>query len=182
MNARTSILTAAAILALAVPAAAGASSARADTAFRVAKETSAVHELGKSQAAHKTRATKTSKASKKTAAKSSKQAVHPVIYIYQPGPATPPSTVVDPNECEDSGNSCTDQQACEFWGMNCDSISSTTDQTTTPIAAPASGPSATQNPPDTTASSPSTTTTDVSAANCDDYSDYLANNNDPSYC
>ena len=141
------------------------------SSVRVTKETTAVHELGQSKAVHKSRAIKTAKASKKAAAKSSKQAVHPVIYIYQPAPATPPSTYVDPNACEDSGNSCTDQQACEYWGMNCDAISTTTDQTTTTPAAPA----------DTTPSSPTTTTTDLNAGNCADYNDYLATN-DPSYC
>jgi hypothetical protein len=174
VNARTSIITAAVMLTLVVPAAAGAASARADTTFRFAKETVAGHKLGQSQAVHKNRAIKTAKASKKAAAKSSKQAVHPVIYIYEPAPATPPSTSVDPNACEDSGNSCTDQQACEYWGMNCDAISTTADQTTTTPAAAAA-------PTDTTPPSPTTTTTDLNAGNCADYNDYLATN-DPSYC
>jgi hypothetical protein len=168
MNARTSILTAAAMLALAVPAAAGA---RSVTTFRVAKETTAHHDLGQSVAVHKSRAIKTGKASKKAAGKSSKQSVHPVIYIKVPGPATPPSAVVDPNECQDSGNNCTDQQACEYWGMNCDSISSTTVQTPSPPAAPAT----------TTTPTPQTTTTDYNASNCWDYTDYQATL-DPAYC
>jgi hypothetical protein len=43
------------------------------------------------------------------------------IYIYIPAP--PIGTVAplptDPNECEDTGNNCTPQQLCEFWGENC---------------------------------------------------------------
>src|SRR5579864_8970452 len=134
VNARTSILTAAAILALAIPAAAGA---RSVTTFRVAKETTAAHEFGQNTAAHKNHAVKTGKASKHAVGKSSKQSSSPVIYIKVPGPASPPSAVVDPNECQDSGNNCTDQQACQYWGMNCDAIDSSTVQAPSQPAAPA---------------------------------------------
>jgi hypothetical protein len=171
MNARTSILTTAAVLALAVPAVAGA---KADTTFRVAKKVTVAHDLGQSLAVHKSHASKSGKASKHAAGESSKQSVGPVIYIHVPGPSTPPSAVVDPNECQDSGNNCTDQQACEFWGMNCDSISATAVQTPAQPAAPAA-------PPDTTPSSPPTSTDDFNASNCWDYADYQATL-DPAYC
>ena len=174
MNIRTSILTAAAILALAVTAAAGA---RAVTTFQVAKETTAAHEFGQSLAVHKNRAVKTGKASKKAASKSSKQSVHPVIYIKVPGPANP-STFVDPNECQDSGNNCTDQQACQYWGMNCDSISGTTVQTPSQPAAPPSTAGASGN---TTPPSPQSATDGFNASNCWDYTDYQATL-DPAYC
>jgi hypothetical protein len=54
-----------------------------------------------------------------------------VIYIDIPA-VPPPAPYVDPNQCEDSGTSCTDQQLCEYWG-ECDStsVAATADPTAT---------------------------------------------------
>jgi hypothetical protein len=46
-----------------------------------------------------------------------------VPYIYVP-PGVPGPPYVDPNACADSGTDCTDQQLCDLWGMNCNSIPS----------------------------------------------------------
>ena len=43
-----------------------------------------------------------------------------VPYIYIPGPTSPCAALaVDPNECQDNGTNCTDEQACDYWGENC---------------------------------------------------------------
>ena len=178
MHARTRILTAAAMLAFAVPAVAGASSVTANTTFRVTKETTALHGFGQSLPALEHRAIKTGKGSKRGAGKSSKPAVKPIIYIVGVGPKTPPIPVIDPNECQDSGNNCTDQQACQYWGMNCGSVSVTTDQTATQPAAPATSATDAGN---TASPSPSTATTGFNASNCSDYYDYI-NTGDGTYC
>jgi hypothetical protein len=54
-----------------------------------------------------------------------------VIYIDIPV-VPPPAPYVDPNQCEDSGTNCTDQQLCQYWG-ECDSTSfaATADPTAT---------------------------------------------------
>jgi hypothetical protein len=43
------------------------------------------------------------------------------IYIYIPAPpiGTVAPAAPDPNECQDTGNNCTPQQLCDFWGENC---------------------------------------------------------------
>jgi hypothetical protein len=174
MNPRTSIVTAVAILALAVPAAAGA---RSISMSRVAKETTATREFDQTLAAHKSHVVKTGKSSKNAAGKSSAPSVSPVIYIHVPTAANPPVAVTDPNECQDSGNRCSDQQACEYWGMNCDSSGGTTVQTPSQPAAPAA-PSAQA---DSTAASVSTTTDGFNASNCWDYTTYQATLN-PASC
>jgi hypothetical protein len=44
-----------------------------------------------------------------------------VIYIDIPVSA-PPAPFVDPSACQDSGNGCSDLEACEYWGENCGSL------------------------------------------------------------
>ena len=44
--------------------------------------------------------------------------------IYIPGPSNPAPPYVDPNECQDNGTNCTDEQACDYWGENCGSLPS----------------------------------------------------------
>jgi hypothetical protein len=46
----------------------------------------------------------------------------PVPYIYMPAGTPSVTPYVDPNGCVDSGTDCTDQELCEYWGMNCDSL------------------------------------------------------------
>jgi hypothetical protein len=72
----------------------------------------------------------------KTAAKAA--VPRPPIYIYAPGPVQAPAgAVVDPTtECTTYGNDCTDQQACEYWGMNCDQVG---DQSGAQTADPSAG-------------------------------------------
>ncbi len=180
MTLRTSIITASALFALALPAAAGAASTRADTSFQVAKETVSFHGTGQSRSVHKSHTAKTSSASKISTGKSSK----PRIYPYVPQPLEASSPVADPNDCQGSAYNCTDLQACELWGMNCSSVrasdqtnvgpgdATTTDTPTAP---------APQIPIDTQAMSPSTTTTDPGPPGCVDYPDYESTG-DLSYC
>jgi hypothetical protein len=121
---RTSIVTAGAVLALLAPAAAnarevtnkhadaGASAARGNHGVKSSTHRGSKKKGGKTTArgshgAH-------------TAPFGSSSIVTP-RYIYVPAPATAPSSYVDPNECQDNGNDCTDQQLCQFWGENCDS-------------------------------------------------------------
>ena len=175
------IITAGAIVALAIPAAAGAASTRADTSFRVSKETVSFHE---GRAVHKGRAAKSSKH-----ASTKKHSVNPVTYIYVPAPAGTGSFAADPNECQNSGSNCTDEQACEFWGMNC-STAVAADQSTiasAPAQAFDTSAGAVQTMPeaqvisDTQVTSSSPTTGNFDLSNCVDPTDY-ALTNDPSYC
>jgi hypothetical protein len=84
-----------------------------------------------------------------------KQSTGP-LYIYLPGPSTPPVPYV--GDCLTSGNNCTDQELCDIWGMNCDLITTTP----APVAAPAeSAPDASSTSTDAaTASSSVDTSTD----------------------
>ena len=42
------------------------------------------------------------------------------LYIYSPGVSSPEvGSTDDPNSCETSGSNCTDEQLCQFWGINC---------------------------------------------------------------
>lgn len=174
MTLRTSIITASALFALALPAGAGAASTRADTSFRVAKETVSFHGSGQSRSAHESHAGKTSNASKISTGKSSKSTAYPVTYIFVPNPLVASSPVADPNPCQDSGSNCTDLQACAFWGMNCSGVG-TPDQ-----ADVASGDAPTVDTPtapasipvDASVTTPSTTTTDPGQSDCFDYTFY----------
>lgn len=188
MTFRTSMIAAGAILALAVPAAGSAASARTNTSFQLAKETINFEHSGQSQALRKSHKLKTSKVSKKAAGKSSKVSktasgersklpVYPVTYILVPGPLLTSGSAVDPNECQDTGDNCSDQQACQFWGMNCDSV----DAPVQAVIAPASPSAPVSAITVTPQVSQSTTTTDVEPSNCADYTDYKLTH-DMSYC
>jgi hypothetical protein len=48
-----------------------------------------------------------------------KTAPRPPLYIYVPGFTGTPSVSPSTNDCESSMVDCTDQQLCEYWGMNC---------------------------------------------------------------
>ena len=142
MRLHTSVITAGAMFALVLPAVAGAASTRADTTFRVAKETVSFHDSGQSRSVHKSHGGKASKGSKAATGKSSKRAVYPVTYIFVPASPGTSSPVADPNECQDSGSNCTDQQACEFWGMNCSTAGAPDQANVAPADAPTADTSA----------------------------------------
>lgn len=95
---------------------------------------------------HKTVAGKASKSAKKTTTVvkvkpvPSQSRIVPYIYVPVPPNTAPPS--VDPNGCVDSGTGCTDEQLCDFWGMNCNSLPPMVQPN--PVAA--SGISATTDP------------------------------------
>ena len=61
-----------------------------------------------------------------------KTAPRPPLYIYVPGFTGTPSVSPSTNDCESSMVDCTDQQLCEYWGMNC----------STGVAQPSPAPSA----------------------------------------
>lgn len=183
---RTSVITAGAMFALALPAVAGAASTRADTTFHVANETVSFHDSGQSRSLHKNHGGKTSKGSTAATGKSSKQKVYPVTYIFVPAPLGTNSFVADPNECQESGSNCTDQQSCELWGMNCSTVGAPDQANVAPADAPTvdTSPSASapQNSADTQVTSPSTTTTDPGPSDCADYEDFVRTGGDFSYC
>jgi hypothetical protein len=139
---RTSVITAGAMVALVLPAAAGAASTRADTTFQVAKQTVSFQDSGQSGSVHKSHGGKASKGSKAATGKSSKRAVYPVTYIFLPAASGTSSPVADPNECQESGSNCTDQQACEFWGMNCSTVGAPAQADVAPADAPTADASA----------------------------------------
>jgi hypothetical protein len=181
---RTSVITASALFALALPAAAGAASTRADTTFRVAKETVSFHDSGQSRSVHKSHNSKPSKGSKAATGKGSKPAVYPVTYIFVPAPLGTSGPVADPNECQDSGSNCTDRQACDFWGMNCATAGEPGQAgvapVDTPVAATTASTPAVQIPADAQVTSPSTITI-LGPSNCLDYVEFVRTG-DPSYC
>ncbi len=138
MKIQTLIVAGAAAFALLAPAAGAAGN---KSARHVGP---ANHLTGHRVIKHKTGATgKTSKPVKKVTTVAKVKPVKPtpprtVPYIYVPVPSYPTPPVIDPNECQDSGTNCTDEQACEYWGENCDSLPSfaqpdpaTTSDTTT---------------------------------------------------
>jgi hypothetical protein len=123
---RTSIVAAGALLALLVPTAANArevTNLYTDGAVAVAHSNHGVKSSAlrssKKKGGRTTARTRGSNGAY-TAPFGSSSIVTP-RYIYVPAPATVSSSYVDPNECQDSGNACTGQQLCQFWGENCDS-------------------------------------------------------------
>jgi hypothetical protein len=104
---RTSIVAAGALVALLVPAAANA------------REVTKLYANAAALGAHGNHSVKSSthRSSKKRSGSSS---IVTPRYIYVPAPAAAPSSYADPNNCENSGNDCTDQQLCELWGESCD--------------------------------------------------------------
>ncbi len=145
MNIRTSFIAVGATLALVAPAAANARAIvnqKGDTylaskhgSHALANSTNFVSENGNRIAVKSSKATHTS-GKTTTAGKTSVPVSKPHViyrapfgptsivtpgYIYVPGPAAGASAYVDPNECQDSGTNCTDNQLCTYWGENCDS-------------------------------------------------------------
>jgi hypothetical protein len=104
---RTSIVAAGALLALLAPAAANAREVTKLYANAAASNVHGNHSVKSS----------THRSSKK---KSGSSSIVTPRYIYVPAPAAAPSSYVDPNNCANSGNDCSDQQLCELWGESCD--------------------------------------------------------------
>ena len=150
MNIRTSIIVVGATLALVIPALANARAIvnqKGDTYFTskhgshaLVNATSFVSENGSYMRVAGKNVGHTN-ARTKTVAKTSLSIVKPDViysapfsptsivtqgYIYAPGPVAGASTYADPNECQDDGNNCTDQQLCQYWGENCDSAAADT--------------------------------------------------------
>ena len=127
MKARTFLITTGAIFALAAPAA----QANLERLLP-AHQKAVVHKVAKKQVAKKHVGTSP-------------------LYIVVPGSLGGIATPAD--DCESSGNNCTDQQLCDLWAMNCDLVGlvSTPVPTvaapvqsapaTTPVSTPASAPS-----------------------------------------
>jgi len=150
MNIRTSIIVVGATLALVTPAVASARAIvnqKGDTYFTskhgshaLASATSFVSENGSYMVVAGKKARHTNVRTK-AVAKTSLSIVKPDViygapfgptsivapgYIYAPGPVAGSSTFVDPNECQDNGDNCTDAQLCQYWGENCDSMAADT--------------------------------------------------------
>jgi hypothetical protein len=147
MNTRTSLIAIGATLALVAPAAAnaraivnekgdiyvaskhsshalvGATNFVSENGSRIQVNSSAtnfVSENGNMGTRSKTQGHRIGKAN--TAVKTS-GAKPGVTYIYVAGRgAVAASAYVDPSECQDNGTSCTDQEACTYWGQNCNII------------------------------------------------------------
>jgi hypothetical protein len=107
LKARTLIITAGAMFALAAPAA----QANPERMLPAKASVAAHHKI---VATHHKVTAKQHKVSKSTAP----------WYIYFPGTPNQPAPYVD--DCATSGNNCAEQQLCLIWGMNCDLIGTTT--------------------------------------------------------
>lgn len=101
MKIRTQMVMAGALLALAVPAAANAATAKVVASH--GKTSTAAHKSGHSL---------------KTVKSSPAPVTHPVTYTVVPetAPAAPESQA---DLCQTTGTGCTDEQYCDFWQIGC---------------------------------------------------------------
>lgn len=123
MKIQTLIVAGAAAFALLAPAAGAAGNKSARHVGPADQVTG--HRLVKHNRTTGSKASKPAKVTtlaKSKPAKPVKPATRVVPYIYVPGPTTPAPAYVDPNGCADSGTDCTDQELCDYWGENCDSL------------------------------------------------------------
>jgi hypothetical protein len=135
---QTSLIAAAATLALVIPAVAGAAPDAASRLHGALR--------GSKPKAHNHRSLASDSRSARGADPGTAASV---IYIVVPAATGMTATpYVDPNECADSGNGCTNLQFCQVWGENCGSLTAA-DLATAATAAPVAGttppPDATQN-------------------------------------
>jgi hypothetical protein len=84
--------------------------------------TPAVHSVAKSTKAHSKKVGKSAKHVKSTPTKVVTPT--PPLYIYVPGYNGPPIASDQTDACLGSIVNCTDEQLCEDWGENCDTVGS----------------------------------------------------------
>jgi hypothetical protein len=120
VNIRTSIITAAATLALFAPVVANAAPTKAPGLHAKKPVTAVLLHPGRGKAGP-------IKIVKRP---------YPVTYIHVT--TTYPSGLVEVDPCQLSGNDCTPQQACELWIVSCDELSAGLQTDSTPVIAPSS--------------------------------------------
>ena len=126
-KALTSIIAAAALVALVIPAA----QATLDRSLPTKSSHAKVVKVAKHKVA----------VPAKTKGKTTgKGAGRPLIIIGTPVPGYVQPASAD--ECVYSGNNCTDQQLCDIWGMNCDQVGTSSNDSTSSLPAPAADDSA----------------------------------------
>ena len=118
MNIRTSIITAAATLALAAPVVANAAPTKAPGLHTKKRATTTLRHPGKG----------------KTGPIKIVKRLYPVTYIHVT--TTYPSGLVEVAQCQLSGNDCTPQQACDLWSVSCDDLSTSVQTDSTPVIRP----------------------------------------------